>query len=287
MPDFATRARRFIARRRGSTWVRALHRLAGFVESAYQNDEWDMTVNGEATVLRRLAPAGFLTIFDVGAHVGGWTIEALRAWPGAHSHAFEVADPTFARLRQEIDRAGLGGRCTLNPFGLSDATGPREMFYFADHPQYTCDRRRHDDLPASSFVAQLMDGDSYVVQHGIDVIDFLKIDVEGAEHLVLDGLRRTIEAGRIHCIQFEYGAFSIDTRVLLADYYAQLAPLYWIGKIFPAHVEFADYDWTMESFRFANFVCVSRARPDLRSLVESGRADRVERSRRVRSADAA
>jgi hypothetical protein len=38
--------------------------------------------------------------------------------------------------------------------------------------------------------------------------------------------------------------------------------------VFPSTVEFRDYDWTMESFRFSNFLCVSRARPDLRALAE-------------------
>ena len=82
----------------------------------------------------------------------------------------------------------------------------------------------------------------------------------------------TIDAGRLSCIQFEYGAFSIETRMLLADYYKLLADRYWIGKLFPTYVEFTDYHWTMETFRFANFVCVDRSRPDLKLFAEGGAA---------------
>jgi FkbM family methyltransferase len=267
------RTRHFIGRRRQSVSIRALHQLATFVEEAYENNEWDMCVNGETTLLQRLTSVPFATMFDVGAHVGDWSVEALAAWPGSHVHIFEVAPPTFDRLKQRFDAAGLSVRSTLNCAGLSDTTSSREMYYFPDHPKLTCDMARHAAYRATPFGAHLVKGDAYVEQHGIAAIDFLKIDVEGAEHLVLKGLQRTMKDGRIHCIQFEYGAFSIQTRVLLADYYEMLSPMYWIGKIFPAGVEFRDYDWTMECFRFSNFLCVSRNRPDLKELTEASRAD--------------
>jgi hypothetical protein len=125
---------------------------------------------------------------------------------------------------------------------------------------------RHVHAASTPFTAELRTGDDYVRAHGLDAIDFLKIDVEGAEHLVLKGFQQTLAAGRINCIQFEYGAFSIETRVLLADYYDTLGSKYWIGKIFPGSVEFRDYHWTMENFRFSNFLCVLRSRPDLMEL---------------------
>ena len=265
--DFKTRSRRLIARNRDSASVRALHRFATFIEACYQNDEWDMCVNGETALMRRLAPAGFTTIVDVGAHVGDWLVEALGAWPGASGHAFEIAPATFGRLQRRIESTALTDRVVLNACGLGEAAATRDIYYYPDHPNLTCDQPRHP-YPSQAITAQIVDGDSYVARHGIGTIDFLKIDVEGAEHLVLKGLRRTLAEGRVSCIQLEYGAFSIDTRVLLADYYAMLAPRFWIGKIFPAGVEFRDYHWTMESFRFSNFLCVSRERPDLLALAQ-------------------
>jgi FkbM family methyltransferase len=260
------RIRRFIGSRRDRASIGALHRLATLIEAGYENEEWDMGANGETRLIHQLAPARFTTLVDVGAHVGDWSVEALTVWGGSHVHAFEVGAPTYERLQQRIERTGLSHRSTLNGFGLSDRSGTREMYYFHEHPQLTCDMVRHPHATATPFQAQLMEGDEYVNSRGIDSIDFIKIDVEGAEHLVLKGLRKTLEAGRIQCIQFEYGAFSIQTRVLLADYYEMLGSLYWIGKIFPRTVEFRDYDWTMENFRFSNFLCVLRHRPDLKEL---------------------
>ena len=56
------RTRHYIGRRRQSLPIRALHQLATFVEEAYDNNEWDMCVNGETSLLRRLTPAGFATV---------------------------------------------------------------------------------------------------------------------------------------------------------------------------------------------------------------------------------
>src|SRR5262245_35990801 len=241
--DFKTRGRRLIARNRTRPAVRALHRVASFIDASYENEEWDMCVNGETGVLRRLAPANLRTIVDVGAHVGDWTIEALRTFPAAHAHAFEVAPPTYARLQRHIQESGLSSRATLNAFGLGDEEAACEMYYFPDHPQLTCDLPRHR-FESQPFRASLRRGGHCLRENHVETIDLLKIDVEGAEHRVLAGFADALEAGRIECLQFEYGAFSIQTRVLLADYYARLAPRYWIGKIYPAHVEFADYAWT-------------------------------------------
>ena len=76
-----------------------------------------------------------------------------------------------------------------------------------------------------------------------------EIDVEGSEFRVLKGFSGRLSAQKIHCVQFEYGAFATQARFLLGDQYSMLAESYWIGKIFPRYVNFRDYDWTMEDFR--------------------------------------
>jgi FkbM family methyltransferase len=268
MSDARTAIGRFIRRHRRSRAVGRLYRVARFVESAYANVGSDVGENGEVDVLRRLARFDFNTVFDVGANVGDWSVQALTCWPSARVHAFEVARPTFDALQANIERQDFMGRTTLNHCGFGDRSGARTMFYYPDHPELTCDEPRHDGLTATEFNAEFITGDSYVDRSAIDRIDFMKIDVEGAEHLVLDGLSATIDQGRVRCIQFEYGAFSIGTRFLLRDYYGLLASRYWIGKIFPTGVEFSDYSWTSEDFRFANFLCVSRDQPDVKRAAE-------------------
>jgi FkbM family methyltransferase len=259
--------RDLIGRNRRSVPVMALHHLASAFESAYVNEGASFAKNGERLVIERLSAADFRVAFDVGANDGDWLTEALLRWPRCNIHAFEVAPPTFQRLQERISKSRHASRCALNCLGLSDRNSSQEMFYFPEHPELTCDLRRHENYKIVPFDAQLCTADSYAREHLIDTLDFVKIDVEGAEHRVLKGLDGYLSRGKVNCMQFEYGAFSTQTRVLLADYYTLLSENYWIGKIFPAGVDFAEYDWRMEDFRFANYCCVSKARPDLRDLL--------------------
>ena len=144
------------------------------------------------------------------------------------------------------------------------------MYYFPEHPDLTCDLRRHNSYEMVPFDATLRPGDKYCEEHHIAAVDFVKIDVEGAEYRVMKGLSDRLREGKIHCLQFEYGTFSTQTRFLLADYYALLSERYWIGKIYPKYIDFKEYEWTMEDFHFANFCCVSKARSDLRGLLVAG-----------------
>jgi FkbM family methyltransferase len=247
--------------------VRALHQLASFVESAYWNEGSSFHVNGEYNVIQRLRHADLRTAFDVGANCGDWLMECLTAWPQCRVHAFEVAPLTFQALQERIENSPSRNRATLNAYGLSDQVGAQTMFYFPEHPELTCDLPRHEAWRSIPFDARLSTGDQYGEEHAIESVDFLKIDVEGAEYHVLRGFSKYLDARRVHCIQFEYGAFSTQTRFLLGDYYRLLSQNYWIGKIYPTYVDFKDYHWTMEDFRFANYCCVSKARPDLRSVL--------------------
>jgi len=257
-----------IARHRRSPLVTAIHNVTSFVESAWRNEGSEFAVNGEQFVLEKLKPANFRLAIDVGANLGDWFGAALELWPNCRVHAFEVAPATFKSMEKGIRLLPGRERVELHNLGLSDAAGTQTMYYFPDQPQLTCDLPRHDSYRAVPFDASLTTLDIFCRDKKIDAIDFLKIDVEGAEYRVLQGARELINSQRIACIQFEYGAFSIQTRFLLQDYYAALSDRFIIGKIFPNYVAFGDYDWRTEDFRFSNYLCVAKGRSDLQQLLQ-------------------
>ena len=138
--------------------------------------------------------------FDVGAHVGIWTSALAMAHPGATVHAFEASPETFRTLNRNIEKNNITN-AILNQTAVSDESGflqfqaPRNGSVFgrihADgNSQHRFDNAAIVDVPA----LRLAD---YCRTHGIGNIDFLKIDVEGAEIRVLRGILSHIPVGRM------------------------------------------------------------------------------------------
>jgi FkbM family methyltransferase len=256
-----------IAKHRRSAFIAAIHQAASFFESAFRNEGSDFATNGEKFILERLKPADFRLAIDVGANLGDWCGAALRLWPNCRIHAIEVAPETYKLMEADSGLLANRGRVELHAVGFSDQPGVQTMYYFPDHHELTCDIPRHGSYKAVPFEANLTTLDVFCREHNIETIDFLKIDVEGAEHRVLKGARDLLGARRVACVQFEYGAFSIQTRFLLKDYYELLSDEFYIGKIFSNYIVFGEYDWTAEDFKFSNYLCVSKSRPDLLRLL--------------------
>jgi FkbM family methyltransferase len=258
--------RHTISTYRRSAPMIALHKAAEFFEAAWHNDGSDLASNGERFVIDRLRSADFRLAIDAGAHTGDWSLQALSAWPTCQAvHAFEVAPRTFDELAHAREMSQDRARLFVYPLGLSDVAGQQTMYFFPEDPQLTCDLPRHGTRKSVPLEAKLTTLDAFCSDKGIDTIDFLKIDVEGAEHRVLKGGNRILQ--RTSCIQFEYGWFSIQTRVLLKDYFTLLSDHFWLGKIYPNYIAFGDYDWREENFRFCNYLGVAKTRPELRSML--------------------
>lgn len=149
----------------------------------------------EATsVVRRLVGAGDV-VLDVGANYGWYTtLFAGNVGPGGQVVAFEPVPTTFERLLEHLELNGCADRVAA----VRSAVGDRR----ADVDVYTFDRMSHacsslsslgyDDASASSTPMLTLDG--YLREHGIDRVDFLKCDVEGAELMVLQGARALLRS---------------------------------------------------------------------------------------------
>ena len=72
-----------------------------------------------------------------------------------------------------------------------------------------------------------------------------------------------LQNGKIRVIQFEYGEMYISARTFLKDCFDLLIPLgYKIGKLFPDGVEFVDYTYDLDNFKWANYVAVLPSEKD-------------------------
>jgi FkbM family methyltransferase len=245
-----------LANHHDSATVRGLARIANAVTRAVANDSADFSHNGEARVLEALRTERPVTLLDVGAHHGDWAIEAIERFPAARLHCFEIEPRNRERLGAVV---GADPRVTVAPGGLGDHIGTIDVWFDAEHPDMTSSLAGGNTR--ERIACPITTGDSYRESTGIETVDFLKVDVEGADLGVLAGFDRSLGEGRVGIIQFEFTLWAAAARTWLGDFYDLLTPRgFTIGKIFPSTVEFRPYSVDQEIFVRANFLAVHESR---------------------------
>lgn len=245
--------------------VQALAAFSRLFLRAYENYDYDFRTNGEAWLLRRLQAVSPGMVLDVGANAGEWSGLAASLLPDAMIHAFEPVPATFRQLAARV--AALGGGVQAHDFGLADRDGEMALNVVEDDSTLSSMVALHQGAQ-HQVACVVRSGDAFLAGQGIERVDLLKIDVEGAEPLVLAGFADALTAGRIDVIQFEYGQANIVTKFLLRDFHQTLEPLgYVLGKLYPNRVDFRHYQFEHEDFIGPNFVAVRAARADIKNLL--------------------
>jgi FkbM family methyltransferase len=156
---------------------------------------------GESLVMERIVEAGD-TVFDVGAHLGFYTILLSRLVGEAGCvMAFEPNPELLPSLRRSlITRTNV----TLSEAGLSDGSEQMELFIpedatMASMADWTGDTAGEVHRLLCSFMTM----DDLVEERCIDQPRFIKCDVEGAELKVFRGGRTVLDRVDAPVLLFE------------------------------------------------------------------------------------
>jgi FkbM family methyltransferase len=168
-------------------------------------------------------------ICDVGAHIGAVSLALAALAPAGRVDAFEPS-PTSAALLAGNARANGLGNVHVHQLAMLDTPGPAHL--------------RRTPFSAGSFVAAAEDGlaepvaatslDAWAAETGLERLDLLKLDVEGAELRVLAGAAATLARHRptivVECnppaLRRVGGAGPEQLVAALADRYPRV---WWIG----------------------------------------------------------
>jgi FkbM family methyltransferase len=147
----------------------------------------------ESEALLRAA-AGARVIFDVGANIGFYSLHwAAALAPGGSVHAFEPVPVTFERLQRNIELNGVGDTVLASNFALgSEKTTVTIYLPTFSGSSASSLKNLHPDEESIQVEARVETLDDYFASRGLDRLDFMKIDVEGAELLVLQGGVQTL-----------------------------------------------------------------------------------------------
>jgi FkbM family methyltransferase len=139
---------------------------------------------------------------DVGCSVGAILTQILRVAPEGRHYAFEPLPDLHGKLNEHF---GQFPNVEIHNVALSDSMGTAHFQHVITNPAYSGFRKRRYDRPNEEIV------EITVEKAPLDQIippsrhvDFIKIDVEGADLEVLRGAVRTIRRSR-PLIVFEHG----------------------------------------------------------------------------------
>jgi FkbM family methyltransferase len=138
---------------------------------------------------RRLVRPG-MTVVDAGAHIGYYTrLFAELVGPAGRVLAVEPERENYSLLLRNIP-SGTHEYVEAVDVALSDEEGEATLYVAAGHSIHSL---VHGYMPADEAVSvRVTTLDRLLEDRGIERVDFVKIDVEGAEPRVLAGMMRTI-----------------------------------------------------------------------------------------------
>lgn len=191
-------------------------------------------------------------VFDVGSYHGEFIQMCIPHYPGNIYHSFEP-DPV---AYQNLINQHLPGNIMYNNIAISISDGQEILYnhqddsglsslYKRDFPEFTKEQ---------SVVTMRLS--SYFKKMNLTQIDYLKLDIEGMEFLVLKDSIELIQKKLIKNIQFEFGGCNIDSRTYMNDFYQLLLPYYNIYRIHPEGlVLLNEYSYLYEVFQPVNYFC--------------------------------
>lgn len=129
-------------------------------------------------------------VLDIGANVGAATVFFSELYPTAKIHAFEPIPANLAILKMNAASRGRPGSIECHLLALSDRDGELQMIHSPgahNHGGWSFYQRGAAGNEEKVSVPVRKSGD-FVRELGLERIDVIKIDTEGAEKEILHGL---------------------------------------------------------------------------------------------------
>lgn len=240
---------RIVCSRLMYTPMRILDAYLNFLMGKGSGNRWGLTYEIQAALacVHRQRPV----IFDVGANVGEWSQGFQAASPAARLYLFEPSPGCHPAIRacnlkeMVLIPCAVGDRPGKARLHLSSGVDSTASLYARGESYF---RHKQDE----SIEVDIITLDQVIQDHGIDFVDFIKIDIEGHELHALEGGRAAFQARRIGALSFEFSGGDINSRTFFRDFWDFLTGQgFLISRILPGGrlLPLDDYYEDCEYFR--------------------------------------
>ncbi len=135
------------------------------------------------------------TVLDIGANIGYYTSIASRlVGPGGKVYAFEPESRNFEILEWNVENSDIRNTVCINQ-AVANYVGETTLYLSPENLGH------HSFLDSINFnetqAVTVSSTEEYFLENS-GKIDLIKIDVEGAEQAVLDGMQETLRRNRVH-----------------------------------------------------------------------------------------
>jgi len=180
-------------------------------------DGGDITDSVMAAIQPHVKPDA--VCLDVGANIGLYSLGLSALAPKGKVYAFEPSPSAYGHLRSNlaVNKATNVDACNL-AVGESTGTVHFHDFSFFSAGSFSSDEGSllsSESYGSQSFEAATTTLDEFVADRKLDRVDFVKVDVEGAELSVLAGAEKTLATYRpATVLEFNTFGFTIHQSVL-------------------------------------------------------------------------
>ncbi len=147
----------------------------------------------ETRILKFFAAKSEL-IIDVGANVGYYAVElSAMLTSTAKIHAFEPVPESFQQLKRNVNLNSLSTVVSCNQVAISNSDSNVLLYKpKTSGSSASSARNLHPEEDVEEILVHSTTLDNYISLHGLKSLNLLKIDVEGAELMVIEGALNSI-----------------------------------------------------------------------------------------------
>jgi FkbM family methyltransferase len=155
------------------------------------------------------------TYVDVGCHSGATAILAaqyIRSRGKSNRVVAFECGPTRDLAPHNIELNGYTDEIVFEPLAIGNVCGPVIVYYEAGHTENSRIVNRTPREESLSYVIRATTLDRYARERQLGPHMIVKVDTQGGEYEVLQGMRETLASGYVSCIM-EFTPWALETRI--------------------------------------------------------------------------